>query len=268
MSGELTGALMQQAIVFVLVLTRLSALIMTAPGFGATYTPMQVRAILALALSLLITPLFWAMPFQEPANLLQLFAMIAREASLGLMLGVSILILVSGLQLAGQLISQVGGLQLADIFDPTFDTSMPIFSKLLELVAVSVFLCIGGHRQVMEALLYSFRSIPPGNVVWSETWTDALCQIALQSFEVGLRASAPVVIALLMSTLILGLISRTVPQLNILAVGFGLNSLVLLGAMSFCVGAAGWILHDQATSVLENLTSLLTTSSVSPVIGR
>jgi flagellar biosynthetic protein FliR len=268
MSGDLTGALMQQAIVFVLVLTRLSALIMTAPGYGATYTPMQVRAILAIGLSLLITPLFWATPLEAPANLLQLAAMVAREASLGLMLGVSVLILVSGLQLAGQLISQVGGLQLADVFDPTFDTSLPIFSKLLELVAVAVFLSIGGHRQVMEALLYSFHSIPPGCVTWSESWTEALCQIAMQSFEVGLRASAPVVIALLMSTLILGLISRTVPQLNILAVGFGLNSLVLLGTMSFCIGVAAWILQDQAALVLENLSSLLNDSSVSPVLGR
>ena len=81
---------------------------------------------------------------------------------LGLALGLAVMILLSGMQLAGQVISQMSGMSLADVANPTFDTSVPIFSQILEMLALAIFFLVGGHRQVIDALLGSFAWMPPG----------------------------------------------------------------------------------------------------------
>ena len=82
---------------------------------------------------------------------------------LGLALGGAVMILLSGMQMAGQVISQMSGMSLADVVNPTFDTTVPIFSNLLEMLALSIFFLMGGHREVMDALLGSFEWMPPGS---------------------------------------------------------------------------------------------------------
>ena len=144
---------LDQFLIFVLVLTRVGSLLMVLPVLGTASVPAQVRALLALAISLILTPLFWAQPIPPPENLLILGALIAREAVLGVALGLAVLILLSGMQLAGQIISQTSGMTLADVANPTFDTTVPLFSQILEMLATAVFFLAGGHRLVLDALM-------------------------------------------------------------------------------------------------------------------
>ena len=81
---------------------------------------------------------------------------------------------------------------------------------------------------MIEALLDTFAWAPPGHAALGDTFVEVLTNIVTQSFALGIRAAAPLLIALLLSTLVLGLISRTLPQINVIAVGFGLNSLLTL----------------------------------------
>jgi flagellar biosynthesis protein FliR len=260
---DLLDALLNQVLVFVLVLTRLSGLIMIAPGYGANLAPFQVRALLAITIALLISPLHGASSVSA-VNVLHLAIMLLHEIGLGMILGAAVLILITGLHISGQVISQTGGLQIADVVDPSFEGSMPILSKLFELVALAVLFIVGGHREIMNALLHSFERVPPGSMYWTSSWTHLLSETMRQSMEVGLRAAAPVTLALLLSTLVMGIISRTVPQLNILAVGFGLNSLVLLAVFSFAVGAAAWMLSDQTTIMVDAFRSIFDQPPTTP----
>jgi len=177
--------------------------------------------------------------------------LLAREAIVGLALGLAVLILLSGMQLAGQIISQISGLSLADVVNPTFDTSVPIFSHLLELLALAIFFLVGGHREVLSSLLRSFDAMPPGQGRLPDNLVQALSQITSQSFEVGIRASAPVMVALVIATLIVALISRTLPQLNAVAVGLNFNSLIVLGVMAFCLGSAAWVFQEELGRTIE-----------------
>src|SRR5262245_62369712 len=197
---------LDQFLIFVLVLTRLGALLMTMPVLGTATVPWQIRALLAVGISLVLTPLFWGQPPPAPENLVILGTLLAREAMLGLALGLAVLILLSGMQLAGQIISQTSGMTLADVANPTFETTVPLFSQILEMLAVAIFFLVGGHRQVIDALLRSFTWMPPGNGRIPDRLVDALSTIASQSFEVGIRASAPVMVALLLATLVVALI--------------------------------------------------------------
>lgn len=248
---------LDQFLVFVLVLTRIGSLLMTMPVLGTAMVPWQVRALLAVGVSLMLTPLFWGQPLPQPENLLMLGALVAREAVLGVALGLAVLILLSGMQLAGQIVSQTSGMTLADVANPTFETSVPLFSQLLELLALAIFFIVGGHRLVIDALLRSFTWLPPGGGRLPEGLVAALTEIASQSFEIGIRASAPIMVAILLATLVVALISRTLPQLNAIAVGLNFNSLIVLGMLGICLGTAGWVFQERLESAVDLVTQTM-----------
>lgn len=249
--SSLLSLYLSQFLVFVLVLTRVGALIATLPVLSSAGIPVQVRALLAVAMAALITPLHWGTSIPEPANLVDLAILIGREAVLGLALGAAITILLAGMQLAGQIISQMSGLSLADVVNPTFDTQVPIFSQLLEMLALAIFFLLGGHRHVIDALLGSFAWMPPGSGRLPEQLPDVLSAIAGHSFETGIRASAPVMVALLLAILIVALISRTLPQLNAIAIGLNFNAIVVLAMLACCLGSAAFVFQNEAADVVE-----------------
>jgi flagellar biosynthetic protein FliR len=245
---------LNQFLVFTLVLTRVGCLLMTLPVLGTATVPWQIRALLAVSISLVLTPLYWGLTLPPPENLLVLAPLLAREAVLGLAVGLAVMILLSGMQLAGQVISQISGLSLADVANPTFDTSIPIFSHILEMLAVAIFFLVGGHRLVIDALLGSFAWMPPGQGRLPDELMESLTIVAASSFETAIRASAPVMVSLLLSTLIVALVSRTLPQLNAVAVGLNFNALIVLAVLGVSLGAAGWVFQEQVGTVLDVVT--------------
>jgi flagellar biosynthetic protein FliR len=246
-------------LVFLLVLTRISGLVMTAPVFGMQTAPLRVRALVAVALAAMVTPLAAGRVYFEhpPQSIIDLATLTAGELVVGLSMGLGMMILFAGLQLTGQIAGQMSGMQLADIFDPGYQSSVPLFARLLDLVTLAVFLTIGGHREVLRALLDTFQFMPPGEASFREGILSMLLELTTQSFVLGIRAAAPVMVALMLSVLVLGLISRTLPQLNILAVGFSLNSMIMLATLAISLGAIAYVFQHQAGLALETMRQSL-----------
>jgi flagellar biosynthetic protein FliR len=243
--------LISRFMVFTLVLARIGALVMTAPLFGSQALPRRVRALLAVAMSLLVTPVYLGATLPPVEQLVDYGRLLVNEALVGLLLGLGMNILFSGIQVAGQVVSQMSGLSLADVVNPTFDTPVPIFSQLLEMLALAIFFLLGGHRHVIDALLGSFAWMPPGAGRLPEQLPEMLSTVAGHSFETGIRASAPVMVALLLAILIVALISRTLPQLNAIAIGLNFNAMVVLAVLAFCLGSAAFVFQDEAAGVVE-----------------
>jgi flagellar biosynthetic protein FliR len=122
---------------------------------------------------------------------------------------------------------------------------------------LAVFVAVGGHRIVTEALLESFACFPPGRAGLGDTVVDVLVSILTQSFELGIRAAAPLLVALLLSNLVLGLVSRTLPQINVIAVGFGLNSLLALGMLFVSIGGVAWIFQEPTVDAMQRISETL-----------
>ncbi|MHC4405761.1 MAG: flagellar biosynthetic protein FliR [Planctomycetota bacterium] len=253
----------EKFILFTLVLTRVSGLVITAPIYGSPEVPARVRALLAFSLAVLITPSQWTAEVQDPGTTLNYLVLIGSELLIGLCLGLGIVILFSGIQLAGQMIGRIGGLMLADVFDPSAGISVPMFSRLLYLVTLAVFVCIGGHRVVMAGLLDTFQTIPPGSGAVPTSIADTFVLVLAQSFVLAIRAAAPVVTSLLVSTLVMGLISRTLPQLNVLAVGFGMNAMLGFAVLGLSLGAVAWVFPEQLEATLETLLDAIHASAPS-----
>lgn len=246
-------------LVFTLVLARVSGLVMVAPVIGGKALPLRVRALLSLSLSLVLWPRGWQSPLTDQASLIDYGLLIGRELAVGLTLGLGVIVILGGVQLAGQLISQISGIALADVFNPAFDANVPVFSEFLTWCTLAAFVCLGGPTQVLAALLETFATLPPGTELVSPTLLDTINTLVTQSIELGLRIAAPAVTAQLLATLVLGLVSRTLPQLNILALGFGLNSLATFGALWFSLGAMVWAFQDELEPMLASLVNVLRT---------
>jgi flagellar biosynthesis protein FliR len=252
--------LVSRFMVFTLVLTRTSGLVMTAPIFGTQSLPRQVRVLLAVTMSLLVTPVFLSTSVPPITNLGEYGKMMANEALIGLLLGLGINILFSGIQVAGQIVSQMSGMSLAELVSPGFDEDVSVFSQLFYFLTLSVFVAVGGHRIITQSLLETFTALPPGHAALGGTFVEVLTTIASQSFALGIRAAAPLLTALLLSNLVLGLIGRTLPQINIIAVGFGLNALLAMGLLFLSIGAAAWTFQEPTIDVMQRITATLVSS--------
>lgn len=242
----------QWLVVFTLVFARVGGMVMTAPIFGTGAVPARVRVMLAMTLSLLVVPVLGHETIRIDGTA-QYFVLLGGEIIVGACMGLGILVLVHGLTMAGALISHSGGLSMAETFDPALEENVPYFSQLLFLTAICVFFLIGGHRVAMSGLLDSFRAIPPGSGALPDSLAEGFSTLAAQSFSLAIRAAAPALTALMLATIILGLIGRTLPQFNVLAIGFGANSLLAFAALAVTFGIVVWAFADQITPALETI---------------
>ena len=103
--------------------------------------------------------------------------------------------------------------------------------------------------------------MPPGQGRLPDSLVNTMTAVATHSFETGIRACAPVMVATLLAILVVALISRTIPQLNAVAVGLNLNSLVVLGMLGFCIGSAGWVFQDEVGQVIDTVRDSFMTSA-------
>ncbi len=247
----------EKLLLFTLVLIRVSGVVVVAPVFGTPEVPAQVRALLAVALAAVVVPGQWHVAVAYPGSIVNLLVFGGAELAIGVCLGLGVVILLSGIQLAGQMIGRTSGLMMADIFDPASGESTSVFGHLLYMLALAVFLLIGGHRILVAGLLETFAAIPPGAANLPAGVGEALVVLLAQSFALGVRAAAPVITAVLLSTLIMGLISRTLPQLNILAVGFGLNTMLALGTMALALGGCLWVFEGTIEPAIATVFEAL-----------
>ena len=189
-------------------------------------------------------------------NLLDLAIAIAREGLIGLLIGATVQLVVTGLQLAGEAITSTSGMQLGDAVDPTTSSAMPSMARLVGLLVTAVMLAIGGHRLVLGILVDSFESLPAGNVRFDASMMTLLIDQLSSGMAAGLRVSAPVVAALLLSNLVTGLVSRTLPQINVLAIGLSINALAMLVVSALTIGSAGWIFQEELTKAIDRLSNI------------
>ena len=251
--------LVDHLVLGVLVLTRLSTLLMAMPSVGVGI-PKRVRAMLALLVTMLLLPSVAgktdAASLPNVANLVELSIAITREGLIGMLIGATIQLLITGLQLAGEAITSTGGMQLGDAVDPTTNSSMSAIARLVGLMVTAVMLAIGGHRIMLGVLLDSFQAMPPGHVEFRDSMMALVVDELASGMAAGVRVAAPVLAALLLSNLITGLISRTLPQINVLAIGLSINAMAMMVVTALTVGTAGLIFQDELAIAVTRISAL------------
>jgi flagellar biosynthetic protein FliR len=217
-----------------LVMARISGLVIFAPFFSSAVIPAKTRIFLAAFITIIVLP-FAAVDIVPPANLGDLVAAITGELLVGLLVGLIVNIIFTALQIAGNLIDQQIGLSAAQLFDPLFSEQTSIMSQLYFWLGMIIFLLVRGHIVLLGALAKSFHTIPIGQFAVNETVLTGLTKTLQMSFVLALQISAPLTLAIFLTTLAMGFIARTMPQLNILSVGFSIRLLLGFILLIICL---------------------------------
>ncbi len=195
-----------------------------------------------------------------PDSLWDYLRIAAGELVLGLLLGTGVMTVLSGLQIAGQLIDQQSGLGLGEIFNPDLGGSVSLTGQTLFWLGTAVFLLLsplGGHLLMVRILAETFDTMPVGEAVLSSTAGDLLLLLVQQSLLLGLRVAAPIMVMMSLIDLTLGFLNHSVPQINIQAVGFGLRALAGTLILSVTLTGIGELAVAPAVDVLEMLRDSL-----------
>lgn len=200
---------------------RIGALFVLTPLFGSMPLPPQFRVLLALLLAAgMVSALHVAPPVTDSltrsVGALALAA--ASEAAVGAAMAFGLFAAFGAFQFAGKLLDIQIGFSLGTVFDPVTRSQTPLMGSLLNLLAVAVFFSLDGHLLLMRGIAYSLTAWPPGQLPSSWSLAAFVDQFGVM-FIFGLVLAAPVVFALLLVDVGLGIASRTMPQLNIFTVG-------------------------------------------------
>lgn len=216
---------------FVLVSGRVVGLLLVAPLWSMTGIPSSIRGAMAVALAFALLPAVpaTALPADYPAYPVVL----AAELLVGLGIGLTGAMLMHGVALAGEVASLQMGLNLGQAFSPMTESGGPGVGDLKSLMALAVFVTLGGHLMLLRALAASFDAIPAGAGIDLAGGATALVRLAATVFATAVQVAAPLIIALLLANLAFAILGRAVPQLSAMAIAFPVTitlGLVALGA--------------------------------------
>lgn len=221
---EIIQFLLNNSSTFIFVLTRTGSIIMAAPIFGTFNIPMQVKIGLSFLIALIITPLTAYVPL--PQTFTALVMGIGGEMLIGIAIGLSIRFIFTGIEFAGQIASFQMGIGMASVYDPMSNSQMAVLGKMISLLTLLTFLSVNGHLMLIMALKKSFEVIPPYGFRLTDAFMENFIIFSREIFILAVKFSAPVVAILVFINVALGIMARTVPQLNMFVVGFAITILV------------------------------------------
>jgi len=201
---------------------RITALMLSEPVLGNQAIPRRVRVGISVILTLTIAPL---LPTPPVVNFVSAQGLViaAQQLLIGLTLGLSMRIVLNGIEMAGHIAGLSMGLGFATFFDPQNGAQSPVLAQFLGLFAMLAFFALNGHLIVISALFESFQVLPISAAPLNAAGFKALAEAGGQMFLVGFMLSLPLIAAILIANIAMGVLTRAAPQLNLFAVGFPLT---------------------------------------------
>jgi len=220
------------------VMIRVGGAFVAAPVFGAMAVPVQIRIILSGAIGVLVMTSQSVTPPPQVFSLITLL-MIAQEALVGLALGFVVQIAFAAPLIASEAIAGGMGLSFAMAVDPQNGVSTPAIGQFLSIVMTLLFLAIDGHLILTELVVRSYETMPPGEAWISADRLIGIARFGSYAFAAGLLLALPVGFTLLSLNLIVGMLSRSAPALNLFAVGLPASLLTGVVALAIAFPAMG-----------------------------
>lgn len=236
-----------------LVVFRFGGLMVYGPVFGSSAIPMRVKIFLSLLLGVAVYPI---VSIGNPLNasltfdLWSLGPLVAMEVLIGIIIGFIASLPMMAVQTGGLIMGQQMGLGFAQFFNPVIDDEADIIGQILFYLALAGFLMIGGHEAMVLAVLHSFEYIALGGFSPDVSVVDLMSGLLLSAFELALRVAAPLLAIIMLESVAMGFVSKSVPQLNILSLGFPVR--ILAG---FAIVALGLVVIDEV--IMEGIDEML-----------
>ncbi len=238
---------------FVFPLTRILGLLAMTPVFNNAALPVRVRLVMGLGITMALAPALPPPPAIEAGSWLGL-AVIAEQMLIGVMMGFALRIALAALDVTGELIGLQMGLSFATFFDPTSSSVTPVMTQFLGFLTALMFLAMNGHLLALTLLAESFTLLPVSTTPFHAVALWSIVTSAAMMFSLGVMLALPLITALLVTNIALGVLSRVAPALNLFAVGFpvtlALGFVVLWLTLPY-IGAAMESVFNRGFELLE-----------------
>ncbi|MDD3815404.1 MAG: flagellar biosynthetic protein FliR [Desulfocapsaceae bacterium] len=209
--------------IFLICTARVAGFIGAIPIYFGNQTPTRIKVALIFTISLLLFPILSpglpTISF-EPISFLLLTI---NETLLGLLLGLMSRLIFTTVEFGGTIIGYQMGFAAANVFDPQHQNQVSLISQFQNVFAILIFLALDGHHIFIKTAARSYQLLPPGNFNLSGEAIPYLMELTSRMFTLAVQFSAPVLVVLLLSGLILGILARVFPQLNVFLLSFPLN---------------------------------------------
>jgi len=245
---------------FLIVFARMAGIFLIAPVFGSRYLPAQLKIGFALVTTAVLTPVVasrvgqvpdpWSAPVRYAVTLVS-------ETGIGLVLGYATLLILMTVQVAGQFIDLQMGFGIVNVVDPLSDAPVPLVGNFKYLLAILVFLAVNGHHFLLEALVASYDLVALGQAVYGGLLVSRITDLFSSMFLVAVKLALPVVGTLFLTDVALGIIARTVPQMNILVLGLSVKIIVGIVVLLLLLPAYVFLLGGLFDRLYPTLWELL-----------
>ncbi len=243
------------AILFLLLFARVSGVMAFFPFFSHTTIPVSIKTAIVFYLCVIFFPSVSLI--EVPKDLSYLALMVLGEFMLGLIAGVILNLIFGALGIAGMQISMVMGFSMASVMDPTSGENAPIISQILTLIAILILLAFDGHHLILLFLNETMGSIELGGFYPEPFIWDYLSMGVTDMFMLGFILSFPIIAISIMSDVIFGMLMKTMPQFNLLVVGFPIKIFLSMLVLAAVLGSIMAIFKREFIEAFEFLKMLL-----------
>ncbi len=205
-----------------LVFARLTAFVYLVPFFSIKGAPSIMKIGFGVILTALLLP--GMERIEVPSGMVQYAVVIIKEVIVGLILGYVSMLTFSAIRIAGGLIDLQMGLSMSVVFDPQTQSRTTVMEQFLYLFQILLFMAVDGHHVLLQAISYSYSLIPLMAGGLKLTMISAVLQLFIQVISLGVRIAMPFIVVFLISDIALGILARTVPQLNIFILSFPIKT--------------------------------------------
>lgn len=239
--------------IFFLVFVRMTGLFVIAPIFGRRNVPVYLKIGFAFFLAIILVNTISLSKPDYIQNIYYFALIAAKEFLVGITIGYVSYLIFTAIYIAGQMMDMQIGFGMVNVLDPVSNMQVPVTANLYYMMSMIMFLAFNGHHALIKALYESYTLVPLARAVFGSAITNDIIRIFAETFVIGFKISAPILAAILISDVALGVISRSMPQMNVFIVGIPLKIILGIAVLIFTLPSFASMI-DRLLAVMDRET--------------
>lgn len=235
---------------------RVSGFVFAAPVLGSPVIPRLIKVWYSLLIALIMVPVVSSIGAVPPAETASFFVLAGREVMLGILMGMICSLFLHGVEFGGHLVGLQMGFAASTLFDPLSKNQVAVIGRFQGLLALVLFLILNGHHSMLQSLALSYKAVPPSLSGFGPRAGKDLIALGGTVFTIAIRTAIPALIALLLAQIGVGLLAKTLPQMNVFVIGFPVKIALGLFVIGITMPYFAYVLSksiNEADTGLHNL---------------
>lgn len=244
---------------FILIFVRVASMLWSIPVLGAKNVPKGFKIGLGFFITLILLHIVNIDDRIMPGDISSLIMAIGGEFLIGFIIGLMGKLIFTAVDIAGEIMGIQMGFAIVNVIDPQTNAQVPVVAQFQSLLCALIFLSINAHHYFLAAIAESFSILPPLRFALSSELLNGIIKFTGEIFVISIKIGAPVMVALLITNIALSIVSKTMPQMNLMAVGFPITITAGLIIISLSLPLFGYLVQKIFEGMQGNILDILGT---------